>query len=170
MTDRDPAALTQLCIEALKVTGQRGILLSGWGGLGAAQLPPSIYLLDHAPHEWLFPKMAAIVHHGGAGTTAASLRAGVPTVIIPFIADQPFFGEQVRRLGVGPAPIPRRQLTLPALTEAIRQATSNATMRDRAAALGDALQAEQGVANAVQLIERYSVRWQAARQTASAAD
>lgn len=156
MTDRDPTALTRLCIDALNATGQRGILLSGWGGLGAAELPPSIYLLEHAPHEWLFPKMAAVVHHGGAGTTAASLRAGVPTVIIPFIADQPFFGEQVRRIGAGPAPIPRRRLTLPALTEAIRQATTDVPMRERAARLGEALRAEQGVTNAVQLIERYS--------------
>ncbi|GAB4212071.1 MAG: glycosyltransferase [Roseiflexaceae bacterium] len=154
MPAQDAQANTTLVLEALERAGQRGVLASGWGGLAAAELPPSVYLLEEAPHDWLFPQMAAVVHHGGAGTTAAGLRAGVPTVICPFFGDQPFWGRRVAALGAGPQPIPQRRLTAARLAEAIRNAVGDPAIRQRAAALGDTIRAEDGVARAVKLIEQ----------------
>jgi UDP:flavonoid glycosyltransferase YjiC (YdhE family) len=154
MGSRKPAETTDLVLQALSKTQQRAILLSGWGGMQKTDLPASIFMVDSIPHAWLFSHVAAVVHHGGAGTTAAGLRAGVPSIVIPFIADQPFWGKRVYDLGVGPAPIPRRKLTIDRLAGAIQEAVTNTTMRQRAAALGSKIQAEDGVANAVEIIER----------------
>jgi len=111
-----------------------------------------------APHTWLFPRMAAVVHHGGAGTTAAGLRAGVPSVVIPFFGDQPFWGQRVAALGVGPAPIPRQKLTADALAQAIQRATTEETMRRKAAELGAKIRAEDGVSEAIRQIEHLDKR------------
>ncbi len=92
MSNRDPHETAETVIKAVGLSQQRAVLLSGWGGLQANRLPDSIFLLDSVSHSWLFPRMSAVVHHGGAGTTAAGLRAGVPTVVIPFFGDQPFWG------------------------------------------------------------------------------
>jgi sterol 3beta-glucosyltransferase len=118
-------------------------------------VPDSVFLLDEAPHDWLFPQMAAVVHHGGAGTTAAGLRAGKPTVICPFFADQPFWGRRVAVLGAGPQPIPQRRLTAEALGAAIAAAVGERSMRERAQALGEAIRAEDGVGAAVRAVEAY---------------
>ena len=99
--------------------------------------------------------MVALVHHGGMGTTAAGLRAGVPAVAIPFTADQPFWGRRIHQLGVGPRPIPRRKLTVEGLAEAIRAMTGDQGMRQRAAQLGERVRAEDGVERAVEVIERH---------------
>jgi len=158
MTPRQAEFLTTTAIEALKRAGQRGILLTGWGGIGQSDLPDSVLKIDAVPHEWLFPRMAALVHHGGAGTTAEGLRAGVPSVVTPFFADQPFWGQRVADLGVGPAPIPQKQLTAGALAEAIRVAVTDADMRHRAAALGQKIRAEDGVARAVEAFHQHVTR------------
>jgi sterol 3beta-glucosyltransferase len=155
MPSQDAAAKTRVVLEALRRAGRRGVLATGWGGLAAAELPASVYLLESAPHDWLFPQMAAVVHHGGAGTTAAGLRAGVPSVICPFFGDQPFWGRRVAALGAGPQAIPQRQLSAERLAAAISQAVSDPAMAARAAALGAAIRSEDGVANAVALIERH---------------
>ncbi len=154
MGNRDPAATTALVLAAVWSAGQRVVLLSGWGGLNPVDLPDGVFALDSAPHEWLFPRMAAVVHHGGSGTTGAALRAGVPSIVVPFFGDQPFWGRRVAELGVGPAPIPRKQLTAARLAEAIRVAVTDDGLRRRAAALGAQLQAEDGVARAVAIIGR----------------
>jgi sterol 3beta-glucosyltransferase len=154
MSNRDPRAVTDLVLEALERSGQRAVLLSGWGGLGKDALPDTVCLVDSVPHDWLFPRMAAVVHHGGAGTTAAGLRAGVPSVLIPFFSDQPFWGGYVARAGVGPRPIHRKRLTAKKLAEALL-ATRNSGMRARAAELGQRIRSEDGVARAVEAIERY---------------
>ncbi len=120
MAGTDPAAKARLVLDALAQAGQRGIIARGWGGLHASDLPDSVFMLDQAPHDWLFPQVAAVVHHGGAGTTAAALRAGKPQVICPFIADQPFWGQRVAGLGVGVPPIPQKRLSADALAAAIR--------------------------------------------------
>jgi sterol 3beta-glucosyltransferase len=156
MNNRDPQATTELVFEALARAGQRGILLTGWGGLGQGDLGDDVFVTEAIPHDWLFPRIAAVVHHGGAGTTGAGLRTGVPSVIIPFAGDQPFWGERVEALGVGPSPIPRRKLSAANLADAIRVATSDEAMRRRAAELGERVRAEDGVARAVEIIERYS--------------
>ncbi|GAB5536387.1 MAG: hypothetical protein Rubg2KO_26360 [Rubricoccaceae bacterium] len=97
--------------------------------------------------------MAAVVHHGGAGTTAAGLRAGRPTIICPFFGDQPFWGRRVEALGVGTAPIPQRKLTADGLARAIRKTLDNASLRQRAKALGAKIRAEDGIGRAVQALE-----------------
>ena len=106
------------------------------------------------PHSWLFPRMAAVVHHGGVGTTAAGLAAGVPSIITPFFADQPFWGQRVYALGVGPQPIRRRQLTVGRLVEALERVMSDKVMREKAAALGERIRAEKGIEQAVRIIEQ----------------
>ena len=153
MTSSKPEEIANLVIAALARTGQRGILQSGWGGLSKADLPETVLMVDSIPHSWLFPRVAAVVHHGGAGTTAAGLRAGVPSIVIPFFGDQPFWGQRVADLGVGTTPIPRKQLTVESLAKAIGQVVTDRSMRQRAADLGAKIQAEDGIANAVALIQ-----------------
>ncbi len=152
MNTRDPRRTGELALRALALSGRRGILMRGWGGLDANHLLADVLMIDEVPHAWLFPQMAAVVHHGGAGTTGASLRAGVPAVLVPFFADQPFWAERVHMLGVGPAPIPRRRLTAERLAGAIEAATTP-PKRARAAAVGRQIAAEAGVAQAITQVE-----------------
>jgi len=154
MTGRDPEGTTRLVVDAVRQGRQRAILLAGWAGIGSMDLPPEVLLLSAAPHGWLFPKMAAVVHHGGAGTTAAGLAPGVPNAIVPHMADQPYWGRRVRSLGVGPSPIPRHKLTAASLADAIRQAVTDEVMRQKAAALGARIRDEDGLGYAVRVIER----------------
>jgi UDP:flavonoid glycosyltransferase YjiC (YdhE family) len=155
MTGRDPAATTAIVLDALEQTGQRGILLSGWGGIGQMALPNTVFQLESAPHDWLFPKVSAVVHHGGAGTTAAGLRAGVPAIVVPFFSDQPFWGDRLAKLGVAPQPIPKKTLTVERLTTALQAVTADHTMRSRAATIGEKIRAENGVQTAVAVIQHY---------------
>lgn len=155
MTGRDPEGLTRLLLEAVQRSGQRAVLLSGWAGIGGLDLPPEVFCIERAPHGVLFPLMGAIVHHGGAGTTGASLRAGRPTIIVPHMADQPYWGRRVADLGVGPEPIPRPRLTAERLAEAMRRATSDEAMQRRAAELGRRIRAEEGREQAADLIEAW---------------
>ena len=144
---------TEIVLDALKLAGQRGVLATGWGGLSAADSSDDIFVVDAVPHDWLFPHMAAVVHHGGAGTTGASLRAGKPTVICPFVGDQPFWGHRIAALGVGPSPIPQWKLTSKSLAEAIKTAVSDHGMRQSAAELGKKIRVEDGVGRAVAFIQ-----------------
>lgn len=153
MAGRDPARLTRIVLDALAESQQRGLLATGWGGLVKEDLPATVFAIEAAPHDWLFEHVSAVVHHGGAGTTAAGLRAGRPTVICPFMGDQHFWGRRVWELGVGPQPIPQKRLSVSALTGAIRLAAGDDTMRQRAAALGAKLRAEDGVARAVEWLQ-----------------
>jgi sterol 3beta-glucosyltransferase len=152
MPAEDAEAKTRIVIEAVQKSGQRAVIAAGWGGLKAAS-QGNIFAIDAAPHDWLFPRMSAVVHHGGAGTTAAGLRAGKPTIICPFFGDQPFWGERVRTLGVGPAPLPQKKLNAANLANAITEATTNKVMRDKAEAIGAALRAEDGVRAAVEAVQ-----------------
>jgi len=152
MSSRNPQETGRLVLEALVRAGQRAVILSGWSGLQPADLPSSAIAVDSVPFSWLFPRCAAVVHHGGAGTTAAGLRAGVPSVVIPFFADQPFWGRRVAELGVGPAPIPRKKLTAERLSRAIETAVRDPGMRQRAADLGARISAEDGIARAVAVV------------------
>lgn len=153
-----PQETADLILQALAQTGQRAVILSGWGDYQMADLPDTVFVAEAVPHDWLFPRAAAVVHHGGAGTTAAGLRAGVPSILVPFFGDQPFWGQRVADLGVGPQPIRRAKLTADRLSAAIHAAVSDATMRARAAALGAQIQAEDGVRRAVEVIERVALR------------
>jgi sterol 3beta-glucosyltransferase len=152
MSSRNPGEAARQVLEALARTRQRAVIFSGWGGLQPADLPSSAIAIDPVPFSWLFPRCAAVVHHGGAGTTAAGLRAGVPSVVIPFFADQPFWGRRVAELGVGPAPIPRKKLTAERLARAIETAMGDRDMRRRAADLGAKIRTEDGIGRAVAVV------------------
>lgn len=141
--------LTATVLHALADTGDRGILVTGWGGITNADLPDGVFKVSEVPHDWLFPRVRAAVHHGGAGTTAASLRAGIPTIVVPFFADQSFWGARVAGLGAGPRPIPRAKLTAERLAAAFEQ-TRDEGMRKQARKLGEKIRAEDGVARAVE--------------------
>jgi sterol 3beta-glucosyltransferase len=155
MSTRRSEEITDVVLQALALSGQRGLLAKGWGGLSDMDLPENLFELESAPHDWLFPQMAAAVHHGGAGTTAASLRAGIPTIILPFWADQPFWGHRVFELGVGPRPIPQKQLTTELLADAITLVASDQEMQQRAAELGRQIRAEDGITRAAEFIHRH---------------
>lgn len=130
------------------------MLATGWGGLCDVPSPVDVFLTGEVPHELLFPHVAAVVHHGGAGTTAAAVRAGVPQVVCPFVADQPFWGQRMHRLGVAGEPLPQSRLTVPVLAAAIRRAVSDPQMSDAARRLGERVRAENGTATAVDLLEQ----------------
>jgi UDP:flavonoid glycosyltransferase YjiC (YdhE family) len=153
MSNRNPQEAADLVVKALELSKQRGIILSGWGGLQKTDLPKSVFMVDSVPFSWLFPRVGTVVHHGGAGTTAFGLRAGIPSIIVPFFADQPFWGHLVAKLGVGPEPIPRKKLTAERLAKAIEKALTNQTMRQRAVGLGSKIQAEDGVSRAVAVVQ-----------------
>ena len=139
-------------LSALERSGKRGVLVTG-GGRVPSGVPDDVCVIESAPHEWLFPRMAAVVHHGGVGTTAEGLRAGTPCVICPTtMNDQLFWGRRVFELGVGPEPIPQKKLTAEMLLHAIQVATEDDRVRERAAALGEKIRAERGVARAVEVI------------------
>lgn len=152
MGSRDGAQTARQVIEALQQAGRRGVLATGWQGMQAVgELPESIYLLESAPHSWLFPHMAAVVHHGGAGTTAAGLRAGVPSVLVPHANDQFAWGRRVFELGAGARPLPRKQLNAARLAAAI-DAALQPGVQSAAAALGEKIRSERGADAAAQVI------------------
>lgn len=146
---QEPQKMTKIIVDALEITGQRGIINKGWGGLGELAEPKdNVYTLDNVPHDWLFLQCAAVVHHGGAGTTAAGLKAACPTTIVPFFGDQMFWGERVHARGVGPSPIPVDDFTLPKLVDAIKFMLEP-KVRENAIELARAMENEDGVAGAV---------------------
>jgi UDP:flavonoid glycosyltransferase YjiC (YdhE family) len=151
---RDPQGTTAIILEALKLSGQRAILQMGWGGLAEQELPDHVFKLDYAPYGWLFPRMAGTVHHGGSGTTAFGLRAGVPSIIVPFLFDQFYWGKQVAELGVRPAPIPHKELSAERLAEALTIVVNDREMGRRAAVLGEKIRAEDGLSAAVEAIHQ----------------
>ena len=154
MSMEKPQATTALVLEAVKDAGVRAVLLAGWGGLKTLELPPDVLALESAPHSWLYPRCSAVVHHGGAGTTAAAVRAGVPAVVVPFHGDQFFWARRVQMVGTGPQPVLRKKLTVRALATALREATTNAEMVKKARWLGELVRAEDGVGKAVAAITR----------------
>jgi sterol 3beta-glucosyltransferase len=155
MMTKNPKKLMEIITEAVQLSGKRAVLLSGWAGLDAGHLPQQLFVTHDIPHSWLFPRMAAIVHHGGAGTTAAAFRSGKPQVVVPFTADQPFWAERVRCSGVGTKPLPYRKLTAEKLAAAITQAVEDPAIHARAKELGNVIHRENGVDNAVKIIRMH---------------
>lgn len=159
LTGRTPDALTALYVAALERTGQRGILFAGWGDFGNITLPPTVLRIADAPHDWLFPQVAAVIHHGGAGSTAAAVAAGVPSVAMPFLGDQFFWAQQLHRLGCGPPPLHRQSLTAGGLAHTMDDLLRNERYRTKAASLGAKIRAETGAERAADWIEqRISLR------------
>lgn len=158
MVNREARRVTQAVLDALARTGNRGIFLTGWGGWQPDNPPRNVLFLDAAPHDWLFPRCRVIIHHGGAGTTAAGLRTGVPNIVVPHAADQPFWGRRVAAIGAGPQPIPVKALTSDNLAAALGEAETE-PIRSGAQAAGDMIRAEDGVGAAVGIIERHAARF-----------
>jgi UDP:flavonoid glycosyltransferase YjiC (YdhE family) len=154
IASRNPEKTSRIVLDALRQSGQRGVIAACGGGLSQSDLPDEVFVTEAIPHDWLFPRMAAVVHHGGAGTTGAGLRAGVPSILVPVANDQPFWARRVKALGAGPAPIPRRRLSADRLAQAIRVAVTDESIRKRAAELGETIRAEDGVAIAVGVINQ----------------
>ncbi|SEL01808.1 glycosyltransferase [Nonomuraea pusilla] len=142
---RDPERLTAAVLEAVRLAGRRAVLATGWGALRPGTLGDDVLAIEEAPHDWLLPRVAVAVHHGGAGTVAAALRAGVPQVVRPFLGDQPFWADRLHRAGVASAPVAGR-LTAGRLAGAIDAAGE---LAPAARALAARLSAEDGVAAAV---------------------
>jgi UDP:flavonoid glycosyltransferase YjiC (YdhE family) len=155
MTSRDNQELTMRVLRAIKHSRVRAILEPGLAGLGEAVLPPGVLVADNLPHSWLLPRLAALVHHGGAGTAAAVFHAGVPSIFVPHVFDQHVWASRAAKLGVSPEPIPARKLTSKALVDAIQTVVGDGRMWDRAVRLGEKLREERGVERAVTLIEEY---------------
>lgn len=154
MPATDPARLTRLVRDASAQLQVRVVLAAGWTELGAIPADPRCLTLSGAPHGALFPRMRAIVHHGGAGTTAAAARAGVPQVVVPHLLDQHFWAHRVAELGIGPRGVPARRLTARRLARALEHALTPAVLA-RAQALGEQLRATDGLQVAVAQIERW---------------
>ena len=167
MSDQDPEPLTRLVLRALELSGQRGVLLTGWGAVARLPTSASVFYADHVPHSWLFPRMAAVVHHGGAGTTAAGLRAGVPSLITPFLLDQYAWADRVLKSGVGIRLAGGKRLTSEKLAQAIHTAVTDPALRARAAAFGESIRAENGLAHAVEVIERHAADFRRSRENSA---
>jgi sterol 3beta-glucosyltransferase len=154
MTLWDPKKVTDIVLEALSITGQRAIIVKGWGGM-ELENNDRIYSMTYVPYDWLFKKVSAVIHHGGFGTTDSGLRAGLPTLVCPFFMDQPFWAKRVSDLGVGPRPIPQNRLNVKSLVKGIRELIENKDIRKRAVILGEKMRQEpNGVTEAVKWIEK----------------
>lgn len=155
MASGDSTLLTRSVLEAIRRTGLRAIFSSGWGGLKTESLPANVLPVGHVPHDWLLPRVSMAVHHGGAGTTAAVLRAGIPSIIVPFFADQFFWGQLVQSRGLGPSPLPHKKLSADALEQRIRTVLAADSMRQRCTDMAGKIAGEDGIATAVAAVESY---------------
>jgi sterol 3beta-glucosyltransferase len=133
---------------------RRAVLQMGWANLGDVELPPNIFRAGAVPHQWLFPRASAVIHHGGAGTTAAVMRAGVPSAVVWFVGDQPTWGKRIARLGVGTPPVRFSRFSARWLDQTLQRLTSDRQIKARAAELGARIRAEDGVGAAVAAIEQ----------------
>jgi sterol 3beta-glucosyltransferase len=159
MTPADGARLGALVREAAEQAEARLLVVQGWGDLVADEtLPAHVHVERDVPHAWLFPRCGAVLHHGGSGTTGAAARAGVPTIIAPLGFDQGFWATRMEALGTSAATLPRRTLAVAPLAAAIRRALGDPRLRETAAALGAALRAEPGTAEALARIEAHAAR------------
>lgn len=158
MVSGNAEAFTQTVLDGVKKSGQRAVLATGWGALNGKEGPQDeqIFFLGHAPHAGLFPLMSGAVHHGGAGTTAAAVRAGIPSTVVPFFGDQPFWAHCLHRRGVAPPALERKSLTPDALASSLG-AMQEPAMIQAAAALGRAVRAEDGIGQAVSCLRGWNL-------------
>jgi sterol 3beta-glucosyltransferase len=156
LTPDDSSGFIELAADVGREAGVRQVIQAGQAGQRRASglSPGDSIVVGDVPHDWLFPRMAALVHHGGAGTTAAGLRAGVPAVTVPVLADQPFWAARLALLGVGPAPVPRKRLSVAALAAAVRDAVALPSYRTQAQALSSRLASEDGAAPVISWLAR----------------
>ncbi len=152
MPDAEPEQTTRLISEAVRRAGCRAVLSSGWAGFGAEGLGKDVHVVGPLSHGLLFPRMSGVVHHGGAGTTAASARAGVPQVVVPHAFDQFMMAHYVRRAGLGTS-VPRNRLSVEGLARALVQIRQDESMQARAARVGERIRARSPLDAAVTLLE-----------------
>ena len=153
MTASDPARLAKIIVEGVRRSGVRAVLAAGWGAIGEIDVPESIHVIKGAPHSALFKHVSAVVHHGGAGTTAAGLRAGLPTLICPLTFDQPYWGRRVFSLGCGPKPQSLKRLRPDRFAKGLIELTQDNSYRTCAEKIAHAIADENGIARAVRVIE-----------------
>ncbi len=144
--------ISELVRGALHRAGMRGLVQTGWAGINADD--DGVMTVGELPHSWLFPRMAAVVHHCGAGTTAAGLRAGVPTVAVPGLGDQPFWARRLQDLGLSAGIIPQRALTVDRLADALSVAVTDQALTGRSRRVADLIAAEDGAADVVMTVDR----------------
>jgi sterol 3beta-glucosyltransferase len=149
----DPARLGAAVSDAVRRAGVRAVIAAGWGGLSGVHEDSGVLVIERAPHHWLFPRVAAVIHHGGAGTTAAGLLAARPTVVCPFQGDQHFWGAAVHRAGAGPQPLPAKRLTASGLALAIRTVIDDSAIQVRTSELSGRIAQEEGTTRASEQIE-----------------
>jgi len=150
-----PEDLTQIVLQGLKISGKRGVLLVGDDLIEQDDFPDEVFPVKWVPFDWLFPQMAAVIHHAGCGTVHAALQAGVPNIIVPFHSENFLWAHRVAELGLGIPPIRRKELSAERLAEAIQTVTSDREMQARALKMSQRIQAEDGVARAVEIIHQY---------------
>lgn len=155
-----PNQIREMLLEALSRTNQRGILITGWSGMDKS--PPSSHVLsvDAIPHAWLFPRTCGVIHHGGAGTTAAVLKAGKPMIICPFSADQPFWARRMKELGVATPPLKEKEMSVETFVQRIEDVTTHPGLRRTAERIANELNHEKGLEDTADFIEEKIKRWQ----------
>jgi len=165
ITVGDPDGLTNAIYTALEESGQRAVMIQGWGGIGEGiKKPDNVFLLERVPHDWLFPQMAGVVHHGGAGTVAAGLRAGVPTMVVPFFGDQMFWGSRVYKMGLGISPLPIKRVNAKRFKESIMKLVGNKEMAARCASFATQIAKQKGVSRAIDAIHTEVRRYKTDRE------
>jgi sterol 3beta-glucosyltransferase len=155
MASSDAASTDELLSAAIRLSGQRSILVSGWSKPERTDLTDRIFRIDSVPYGWLMPRVSAVVHHGGAGTTGAALAAGVPSIIVPHTADQPFWGDIIASRTLGICPIPRKRLSAERLAGAIRTVVEDDRYRQNTEHIASKMAEEDGVRTAVQILEKW---------------
>jgi UDP:flavonoid glycosyltransferase YjiC (YdhE family) len=155
MVGLNPERTLETVLSAVRLAGVRAVFASGWGGIRHTELPEFVFPVESVPHEWLFPRVAAAVHHGGAGTTAAALRAGIPSVVVPYFYDQLFWGLRLHKLGVAPRPVAQKHLTSDGLAAAIQSVVGSPEVGIRSREIAARIANERGVEKAVAVVERY---------------
>lgn len=149
----------RMLVEAGRLSAHRLVIQRGFGRIATDDAPPKqVHFADFTPHDYLFPRAACVVHHGGAGTTAAASRAGKPSVVVPHLADQLYWAHTLRRAGLAPKPLPRSRLTAPRLAKRIGEVLRSPSMHERSRVVGEKLRAENGVGCAVRAIEAWMSR------------
>lgn len=153
MPSRSPKEMSEIVMTAVDKAGQRAVLGRGWGGLDDFTDSEHIMMIDEVPHDWLFPRLSAVVHHGGLSVTGVALRAGVPMGTVPFLPDGRIIGHRVSELGLGPRPLSRRSLSPDRLANVIKTLTTDQSMKQRAEAMSERIKEEDGLGEAVRVIE-----------------
>ena len=154
MPGNDPSAMAKMIAKAVSQADVSAIVATGWGGMGDIDWPSNILAVREVPHDWLFPKVDIVIHHGGAGTCAAAMRAGRPSIIIPFFGDQPFWAKCLHRLGVAPRPIKPAKLDAAMLAQQIKTVLETPSYQNNAEHLASKIAADDGIANAIAEITR----------------